>query len=210
MTGEAIRTMAETILEDSVDEVLFYQLVNVAKNNVEDARPWMFLRTLDSSKTAVANTPIALPTSWRRTYKLMVGTDMVYTQVPFDEQHLYRNTSGRYLVDVASSTYTLLGTIGRSDTVYNYYIKSTADIASGTSLVWPDRFHPILAYEVAGYVMMGVDADDVFARMSPENKVAAQTLRNSMEAWDSRLQMDAQNNQIQVAHEITGINVGMM
>lgn len=202
--------MAETILDDSVDETLFYQLLNVAKNNVEDARPWMFLRTLDSSKTAVANTPIALPTSWRRTYKLSVGYDDIYTQVPFDEQHLYRNSSNRYVVDVASSTYTLLGTIGRTDTVYNYYIKSTADIAAGTSPVWPDRFHPILAYEVAGYVMMGVDADDTFARMSPENKVASQALKNSMEAWDSQLQYDAQNNQVQVAHEVTGIDLSMM
>ena len=215
MTGSTLKTMTETILDDGVDEVLFYQLANVAKNNVEDARPWMMLRALDSSLSSTAGdnseTARALPTAWRRTYKLLVGKDQLYTQVPFDEQHLYRYSSNRYVVDVANSVYYLLGNIGTANTIYHYYIKTTTDIAEDTSPVWPDRFHPIIAYEVAGYIMMGVDADDIFARMSPENKVAAETLRKSMEAWDYQLQLDAQGNQIQVADTLTaGIDLGLM
>lgn len=214
MTGEALKTMVETILDDTVDEVLFYQLANVAKNRAEDSRPWMMLRALDSSQTATAGnnstTSRALPTAWRRTYKLMVGPDMPFDQVPFDEQHIWRNSANKFCVDVANSVYYLLGAIGSAQTIYHYYIKTTDDIAAATSPVWPERFHPIIAYEVAGYIMMGVDSDDVFARMSPENKLAAELLTSSMQSWDTDLQLSAQGGRAQVEGEQGGINLSMM
>jgi hypothetical protein len=40
---------------------------------------------------------------------------------------------------------------------------------------------------------MGVDSDDIFARMAPENKVQAQALLSAMERWDSNLQLREQN-----------------
>lgn len=214
MTGAELKTMVESILDDTVDETLFYQLANVAKNRAEDSRPWMMLRALDSSQTATAGntstTPIALPTAWRRTYKLMVGRDMQFEQVPFDEQHQWRNSANKFCIDVANSVYYLLGAIGTADTIYHYYIKTTDDITSATSLVWPTRFHPIIAYEVAGYIMMGVDADDIFARMSPENKMAAETLTDAFQSWDTQLQLDAQGGRAQVEQERGGIELSLM
>lgn len=214
MTGSELKTMTESILDDTVDDVLFYQLLNVAKNRIEDSRPWIFLRALDSSLTATVgdNSTIsrALPTLWRRTYKLMVGKYQKYEQVPFDEQHTWRYSSNRFCVDVANSVYYLLGSVGTADTIYHYYIKATADIDSAGSWNAPSRFHPILAYEVAGYVMMGVDADDVFARMSPENKAAAQALTSSMELWDTQLQIDAQGGRQQMEGGANVIDLGLM
>lgn len=214
MTGAQIKTMCETILDDTVDETLFYQLANVAKDQVEDERAWMFLRSLDSSKTATSgqssDTAIALPTAWRRTYKLMLGYWQEYQQVPFDEQHVWRYSSNRYCIDVANSVYYLLGTVGATDTIYHYYIKTTDDVAAATSPVWPARFHPIIAFYVAGYIMGGQDADDIFARMSPENKAAAELLIRAMRDWDYQLQLSAQNNQQGVAGSAPIIDLGMM
>lgn len=203
MTGADIKTMAEEILGgDTVNDTFFYTMLNVAKNRLENTRPWMYLRKLDSSQTASIgngyNTSKALPTDWRRTHKLYLGQDLRLVQKPFDEQHLYRNHSGYFVVDVANMVYYLLGNIGRADTLYHYYIKKSPEIATGTSWVAPEEFHPILGFEVAGYIQVGVDADDIFARMAPENKAQAMALRTSMEAWDNNLQGDAQNNQLQV------------
>lgn len=214
MTGAELKTMTESILDDTIDEVLFYQLINVAKNRIENERPWMFLRKLDSSLTATVgdNSEIAraLPTDWRRTYKLNVGKDQRYIQVPFDEQHLYRFSSNRFFIDVANSNYYLLGTLGVADTIYHYYIKKTDPITATTSPVW-NEFHEILAFETAGYIMMGVDADDIFARMSPENKSQALMLKSSMELWDTQLQLDAQGRRAQVEDDYsTGIELSMM
>lgn len=214
MTGDELKTMTETVLDDTVDEILFYQLANVAKNRIEDLRPWMMLRSLDSSQTAIAGnnstTSRSLPTLWRRTYKLMVGQDMLFEQVPFDEQHIWRNSANKFCVDVANSVYYLLGSIGSAQTIYHYYIKNTADIAEATSLVWPSRFHPIIAYEVAGYIMAGQDADDQFARMAGPNQAAAQALLKSMESWDTDLQLSAQGGRAQVEGTSGGIDLAMM
>ena len=215
MIGSTIKTMAETILDgDTIDTTFFYQVLNAMKDKIEDERPWMFLRSLDSSRTATVGnnsaTSIALPAAWRSTYKLLVGDDIQYFQIPFDQQHLYRNHGRYFVVDVANSTYYLLGNVGKADTIYHYYIKTTDDVAAETSPVWPTRFHPILAYEVAGYIMLGQDADDLFARMSPENKAQAVMLLDSMRAWDSKLQAAAQNNQLQVADATPTFDLGLL
>lgn len=214
MTGSEIKTMTETILDDTVDDVLFYQLANVSKNRIEGLRPWMMLRALDSSKSSTAGnaseTAIALPSSWQRTYKLMVGKEQLYTQVPFDDQHLYRYSPNLYVVDVANDQYYLLGAIGASDTIYNYYIKKTDDITPTTSPVWDDRFHSIIAYEVASYVMGGVDADDIFARMSPINASVAASILDGMEKWDADMQLTAQGNSLQVTDSGGGFDLGLL
>lgn len=215
MTGDTLKTMAEEILGgDTIDETFFYQTLNVVKNRIEDSRSWMFLRALDSSRTATLGQnytiSIPLPTAWRSTYKLMVGNDMEYTQAPFDLQHLYRYSGRYYVVDVANNVYYLLGNVGRADTIYHYYLKTTDDVAAATEPVWPSRFHPLLAFETAGYIQLGVDADDIFARMSPENKNQARMLRESMEAWDTRLQLGAQNNQLQVADGTVPFDLGLL
>jgi hypothetical protein len=215
MTGEEIKTMAEEILGgDTLDVTFYYNVLNAMKNKVEDERPWMFLRALDSSQTATtgnnSTTSRALPTAWRNTYKLLVGDDTQYFQVPFDMQHQYRNHGRYFVVDVANSTYYLLGNVGKADTIYHYYVKTTDDITSTTSPVWPTRFHHILAYEVAGYVQVGQDADDIFARMAPENKAQANMLLDSMRMWDTRLQLQAQNNQLQVTDSTNTFDLGQL
>jgi hypothetical protein len=215
MTGADVKTMAEEILGgDTINETFFYYVLNSVKDRIEDERPWMFLRKLDSSLTATPGngytTSNALPTDWRRTYKLLVGEDRQYTQIPFDQQHLYRNSANYFVVDVANSVYYLLGNIGQAETIYHYYIKTTDDIASGTSWTAPSRFHQLLAFEVAGYIQVGQDADDIFARMSPENKAQALLIRNSMQNWDMQLQLDAQSDQLQVTGAPAPLDIGTL
>ena len=214
MIGSEIKTMTETILDDTVDDVLFYQLVNVSKNRIEGLRSWMMLRALDSSKTSTTGnayqTAITLPTAWQRTYKLMVGQDNLYTQIPFDEQHSHRYSPNKYLVDVANNSYYLMGSLGQAETIYNYYIKKTDDIIATTAPVWDDRFHSIIAYEVAAYIMGGVDADDIFARMSPVNASIAASILDGMEKWDADMQLTAQGNALQVDYAVGGVELGLL
>lgn len=197
MTGSEIKSMAESIVDDSINEDLFYTLLNAEKDIVEGNRLWQFLKKLDSSKTASTgnnyNTGISLPSDWRSTYKLYVGEDLEYVPVAFEKLHLYRNLAHYYIVDVAGSNFYLLGNVGQSDTIYHYYIKTTDDIAEGTSPVWPSRYHRILGFRVAARFMAGVDVDDIFAALSQENRVAALELSRAMEVWDSQLK-NAEND----------------
>lgn len=215
MTGTELKTFTESILDgDTLESTFFFQLLNLAKDRIEGSRPWMYLRKLDTSHTApVGNNsqnPIACPTDWNRTWKVYVGADTLFTPVPYDQAHAYANSSNKYYVDVANENLYLLGNIGRADTVYHYYLRTTDDIITTTSPVFPARFHAILGFEVAGYIQMGVDADDLFARMSPENKMQAKLTLDAMERWDTTLQFAEQNNQLLVSETETGTPLSMM
>jgi len=192
MNGDEIKTLAESILDQTIEDTFFYSIVNILKDRREDMRPYMFLRKLDTTKSATTSAQ-ALPTDFRIDRKLVIGTTE-YQPIRFEDQHLYLNQSGVYFVDYANNTFTILG--NPTGAVYFYYIKTTPEITETVGPVWPDRFAPLLAFDVAGYIMNGNDADDIFARMSPENKGQAIALEKAMEAWDTNLQIRSQGGRL--------------
>lgn len=205
-TGAEIKQFAENVLDNNVewDVDFFYQLLNIAKNKLEQKRLWQYLKKLNSSNTA-SSSAITLPADFSEEYKILVGTDTEYFPVPFEEQHIHRNSSNRFYLDIANSNLYLLGASIPSKTVYIYYKRFTDDITSSTSPAFPARFHFLLGFYVASLWQGNIDSDDIFARMSPANRMAAIELENSMELWDSGLALRAQGNQIGVA----GVNVGI-
>lgn len=190
MTSKEIKEFTESILDETIEETLFLTILNTLKDRREEMREWMFLRKLDSTKSAVT-TAQSLPTDFRSDRKIVVGTTEFFP-ISFEEQHLTQ--SGKYFVDIANSTFTLMGT--PSGTVRLYYTKTTPELTLATSPVWPERFHKILGFDVAGYIMNGQDADDLFTKMSPENKGQAIALDNAMIAWDANLQIQAQGGRM--------------
>jgi hypothetical protein len=210
MTAQEIKDLAELILDDTISDDLFLGYLDAAKNIIEDSRDWEFLKALDTSNTASSGTK-TLPTAFRKDRKMLIGAGFTeYWPVGFEEQHLYRNTSRRYYIDYSAGTFELLGNIGVTGTIYFYYLKSTPELGLSDSPVWPTRFHKILAFMVAAYVMGGVDADDIFARMSPENKLVGMQLLNSMILWDTNLKVRAKNNRLGVADTEPELSLGDM
>lgn len=210
-TIQDIKDLAESILDQTIEDSLFLSILNVLKDRREEMRPWQFLLKLDSSNSATTS-PITLPTDFRLPRKLLVGTGF-YERLPvrFDEQHQYQNDSSKYFLDMANLTYTLLGPIGQGGTVYLYYVKTTPYLTALTDvLTWPTRFWPLLAFDIAGYIMNGQDADDIFARMSPENKGQALLLEAQMTNWDNQLQIAAQGGRVGVANSSPQIELGNM
>jgi hypothetical protein len=215
MNGSALKILTESILDGVViDDVIFYQMLNVVKNIKEEKRDWVMLRKLDDSQSVSAGNNYAsdktIPADERREYKVMLGIDTELIPVGFEEQHIYRNSSHRYYNDIATGKWYVLGNVGRADTLYRFYIKTTDDITDTTSPVWPSRFHPILAFSVASYYMNGVDFDDVHSQISPENKQMASDLYKAMETWDMGLQARAQDNRVGVANSQPGVSLEQM
>lgn len=210
MTGSEIKTLAENILDNNVDwsDDHFYQLLNIAKNRLEDMRSWQYLKKLNSSNQA-STSAITLPTDFAEDIKVKVGTDAEYFPVPFEEYLAYRNVANRYYIDWANLTINLLGPVS-SGTLYLFYKRFTSDITSGTSPVFPARFHPLLAYYVAALHQSGTDSDDIFARMAPVNKLMAFELERAMKNWDMSIASRAQNDQIGVANSQPEISLGNM
>jgi hypothetical protein len=210
MTGAEIKTLSESILDgETIPEDFFYQLLNIAKTKLEEQRLWQYLKKVDSSNTA-SSSVVTLPSDFAEEYKITIGTSDELSPVPFEEQHIYATASGRYFIDWANLTLKLLGNSIKSDTLYLFYKRFTPEVTSATSPVFPTRFHPLLGFYVAAYYQSGVDSDDVFARMAPENRLAAMELERAMKQWDSGIAMRAQDNTIGVAHSSPGVSIEQM
>ncbi len=215
MNGTQLKALTESILDGlSIDQDFFLQLANVAITNLQAERVWQYLKKLDASQSASSGNGYAtaktLPTDFDLDYKVLVGTSSnEYFPVAFEEQVAYRNSSNRYYIDIGAGTYYLLGN-SNGGTIQFFYKRTTTPITLTTSPVFPDRFHPLIAFFVAGYYQMGVDADDIFARMSPENKAQAVSLHASMIQWDTDLKARAQNNRVGVADSEPGVSLEQM
>lgn len=212
MTGTELKELTESILDgQTIDTDFFYQLLNIVKTKLEEQRVWQYLKK--STNPGVASSSaidLSALTDFAEDYKVMVGTNHEYTPVPFEEKYNFARTSGRYYIDWANMQMYLLGSSIPNDQLYIFYKRFTPEIAAGTSPVFPTRFHPILSYYVAAYFQGAVDSDDVFARMSPENRAAALELERAMKQWDSSIAMRAQDNRIGVANSGNEIPLEMM
>lgn len=196
MIGSVTKTMVENILETTIGDTFFYQLLNVAKEIIEGERDpeggWEYLIKLNeslstsSSDTYTTAKSLAGITDFAMVSSLYVGSDTIpYREVPFKHRERFKNQSRMFYIDYASGNLYIMG--GTSGTIHMWYRSISTDITSTGSWVFPARFHPLLAFYTAGYHQGGVDWDSIAARMSPENKLMAQNLRNAMVAWDSRL-----------------------
>lgn len=201
MTGQELKDFVESLIDDSIEETLFYTLLAVAKDEIEDDREWEVLKdwnrtlTLDSSDTYL--TAKSLPTDFRSMYGegvIYIGEDNPYLPVPFKDIYRYRNLASHYAIDYANNKIYILGSESSALTINLPYLKTSDDILPTTSWSFPARYHKILGFLVAGYYTAGVDADDIYARMSPEHKIAAMTLRQGLNKWNTRLALMAMGN----------------
>lgn len=195
----------------TINETLFYQLLNVAKNNRESKRAWRTLVSLDTSLTASPSstyqTTYALPTRWLRfvpyrpasaineavsPIQLVSGTEVVHLEeIQFERRVTQQSVGYKFAVDPANSVFYITGTIPKTYTINQLYIKGTADITSSTSWTFPTRFHLLPVLDVIAMFKGGIDADDQNARMAPELRAAANAIRVAMETWDNDLALSA-------------------
>lgn len=212
MTGADIKEFSENVLDGlTIDTDFYYQLLNVAKTNLEAQRVWQYLKkSYNPGAASLSAVDLSVLGDFAEDYKVMVGTNFEYLPIPFDEKYAYAQSSGKYYIDWANLQLYLLGTNVPSGQLYIFYKRFTPDITANTSPVFPERFHALLGYYVAAYYQAGVDSDDVFSRMSPTNRAAALELERAMKNWDSSIAMRAQNNQLGVANTQSEVPLSMM
>ena len=197
MTGAVIVQMFNDLVDDEMDSVLAYQLLNSARVKIEAQRSWNFLKKRDSSNTSDTGgtweTAYALPDDYDKPINLIVGS-LGYVAVLFEQAVFYKDNGRYYYVDEANSNFHICGSPGTAETIYFNYIYTPSDVTSITSPVWPERFHALLAYEMAVLYTEGVDADQVTKIMSTGFLRARQELQEQMTRWDATLSNVAMNN----------------
>ncbi len=200
MTGATLVTMIQNILDDeTTDSTFLYQIINVVKDIFEGERKWRYLIKENSSFTTATSdtytTTHALPSDFREDYKVSLGDDDdELDPIPFEDRNGFRNSNGYYYIDFANDTFALTGTNTAGKTIRFFYVKTTPDIAAATSPLFPSRFHTILAFRAAAYIQAGPELEDIYSKMSPENRLQATLLERAMVQWDASLRIRTMNH----------------
>ena len=198
MTGPEIKTAVEALVHDTINETLFYELLNTAKTRWESSRKWLFLRTEDSTKTASSGdtfeTAKALPDRFLNAVGMNVGAVYnPYKQIAFDKKYLFKDQLNRFYIDHKNSNFYLTGRVNESKAIHLFFTQGTVDISSSQDPTWPDRFHYLLVWDVALLFVDAVDVDDINALLGAGQARARVAMQKAMIDWDSGLQLDAQD-----------------
>lgn len=209
-TGEELKTFITSLnAEATIDDTLLDVLVDNGRAILEEERPWMVLRKVDTSKTVSPTntwqTAIDLSTisDFSRFYvnddgvvlKLFDGNNRVqyYLLKPFDKRLEYKNASNTCVFDENTKTLYLNGVVPFSGTLWIPYVATSTPIdLSSTSAVWtefPSRFLPILGYYAIGIFKGAIDYDSINREMLPENRATLASLKNAIENWDNEKQL---------------------
>lgn len=174
------------------------RLFNIAKNVIEELRPWRILAAVDSTKTWTPSDTYtsmkALPASFREldgrdaiTLKSSNDSEIIPTPIPLKNRESKKDIGGYYYIKHSTNEIAFTGDADQTYTIHIGYIGFSAAIDDTDEWVFPARFHPILAYIAAAMEKGGINYDDVFAQMAPENRAQAQAIMASMIKWDDRL-----------------------
>jgi hypothetical protein len=207
MNGSELYTLNTSLLGgNAIDEDLFYQLLNMAKDQREMMRDWMKLRTEDTTITfASSDTYLStktLPDRFLRTYSFYDykgefngpfiittgGSKVPLLPIKFEERYDYKDIDGYYYIDVKNSTIGRTGTT--AGTLHLFFLQGTVDIASGTTWTLPptNGYSALLAYDVAIEQKGGIDWDRINASQIPYNERKMKQLEVNLSTWDARLQ----------------------
>lgn len=207
MSPDDVTTLFQSLVDDEPDRVTSDALMDVAYTKRNDARFWTFLLKLDSSITHASgdawNTAKTLPSDFEEPYKVFGGTggQNEYLPVPYESILHYRGSANRYAIDFMNSQLHFTGP-GNGETIYMWFKYlptslmglSAAQKAATTTIVWPKRFCPILAFDMAQIYLGGIDADDIARQQTQFHNAAHKELYNAMIAWDTKRRMKMFDN----------------
>lgn len=208
-TGEQLKTFITNLNGGvTIDSDLLDVLVDNAKTILEEERPWVVLRKVNTSKTVTTGNvytnaiDLSTITDFSKFYsdtpiRIFDGGNRVeyYRLVPFDRQLEYKDVSNTACYDENSKSLYLNGNVPFNGTLYISYVStSTAIDLSSASTVWsvfPSRFIPILGYYAIGINKGAIDYDTINRQMLPTNGEVLKSLKMAMEKWDDEKQQNS-------------------
>lgn len=195
MNGQQLQDFTEELVDDSIDDTLFLILLNTAKDKLEAERQWAYLLAVDATQSASAGDTYlsmkALPADFAEDVRVLIDTQELLP-IPFEQRILYKDSPNYYYIDLANSNFavTRVGTGGIINLIYKKYSPA---LTVATSPLFPERFHPILGYDVAAVYLSGVDIDDIASSQTAAHRMASLELRRAMAGWDANFRLRSMN-----------------
>ena len=220
LTGSDLYILVSNMLLGyKMDKDLFYQLLGLTKGNREQSRSWNLLKAEDQSQniTPAQNTignslyltPLVLPADFINFYSpkrslVLAASDGItfryYSQIPVERKQEYKDDNTKFYLNLKTSQIFLCGTLDRNYTVHQYYIANSPEIDENTPWIFPARFHPILACDVAQWYRENFDYDVVNVNQADRIANLSRLIFSQMTEWDGSLQ----------EMEMTGVDYQML
>ena len=136
--------------------------------------------------------------------------------MPFEDVLNSISAQNRYTIDYLNNKIRFTG--GAAQTIYLWYKYrptsliglTAAQKALATTIVWPKRFCPILAFDMAQIHLGGIDADDIARAQTTFHNAAHKELYNAMISWDTKRRMKMFGNSstpLRTGNELTPADV---
>ena len=203
--GELYILTTEFLGGTSLDEILFYQILNMKKDVLEMERDWMILRTFDSTITFTSSDDYTstktLPDRFLRVYtpfddmtKAQTGVYIVDSSgnkiplkpIAFARRFDFKDVEGYYYLDIKNRKIGRTGTT--AGTLHIFFLQGTAEITESSTWEFPTWAHPLLAYFIAIEQKGGIDWDTINANQVPYNNKSLGMIERNLNMWDARLQ----------------------
>lgn len=197
-TGQDLIDLFNSLIDDSLDNDTALVLLNDAKTELEGERTWYCLKKKDSTQNSLTSdtyeTQKALPANYSETLKIVLENySAPLSGINFEEQEDFKNDFGYFFIDVETGKLHLTGTPDQDRKIHHFYKMFTPDIALDTSwAIFPERFHPILAYKMAAK-FYNIDFSDISAQAGADKMWLrnAAVLQQALNNWDNNLKVSA-------------------
>lgn len=198
MTGTQIIEKFNLQVDDSSElssaEVL--DLLNDVYNEIQDDRPWEWLRVTATGTTSTTLPYVALPNDFKmlapnkdnRTV-IFVGTQYAeYTVVSYEDRRNYRNQDGYCYIDVPNQRlyFTLQPTSAQA--IEYDYIKVAAAITTSTSPLFRSGYHKIIAFGMAAK-FPAIEQSNKATSYGTDNKATYLSLLADMAVEDANIKL---------------------
>lgn len=198
--------------QQQMDPDLFDFFLDIAQKYWENVRPWVALRTEDTSQSVspgnTFETQKSLPSDFRKWYTRfpVVLTDaqsnpqQFLTEVPLHTKTGYKNDNTHFYCNYVTKKLFICGNVGTALSIRQYYIKRSTKISADDNNTWEldvnDEFTSILPLSIVVYHKLGVDYDIINNSQAEANAALAKQIYDSqMVNWDAELAESALNGQ---------------
>jgi len=200
MDGKTLLELLRSFMDDEeINSTFGYQLLNMAKDNIEIRRPWMKLRKFQTDISFDSSDGFDdfkdLEDDFLMTYgdeplKLINGSDVIgFKEIPMEDRDARKDEAQLFYVYHRDGTIAIMGGLSKGYNGTLYYIGRTVDISSGVTWIFPQFSHPLLVVEALVIHRGEVDFDDINARMVNNGFATASAMEKNLDMWDAQLQI---------------------
>lgn len=198
MTGTEIIARFNLQVDDAseLSDAEALDLANEVYEEIQDDRPWEWLKKTETDTTSISVPYIALPTDFKTIAPnnenrsvVFVGSDYrEYIVIPFEDRRAHRDQDGFCYIDIPNSRLYFTKQPTSAESIEYDYIMVAPEIEIATSPVFRSGLHRIISYGMAAK-FNPIEVTDKATSYRRENQEDYLSMLSSMRLEDANLKI---------------------